>query len=94
MLRPAHQQGPVHDPQAGSKEQIEFYKVSFDDVTISSVTPAGNAGGDILPMEQVSIDFRSAEIEYTLQRPDGSAGGTVRSECTPSPRGRIGNESE
>jgi type VI secretion system secreted protein Hcp len=80
--------------KAGSKDPLDFYKISFDDVTVSSVTPAGNAAGDVQPMEQVSIDFRSAEIEYTVQRPDGSGGGTVRSECSPSPRGRVVNDGE
>ncbi len=34
-------------------------------------------------MEQLTLDFQSVEIEYTLQKPDGSPGGTVQSECTP-----------
>jgi hypothetical protein len=34
-------------------------------------------------MEQVTLDFGSVEIEYTIQGPDGSPGGSVRSDCTP-----------
>lgn len=68
------------------RDQLEFLKVRFEEVFITSVTPAGSAGGDALPMEELRLDFESAEIEYRLQNPDGSPGGTVKSSCTP--RGR------
>jgi type VI secretion system secreted protein Hcp len=68
--------------KAGDKP-LDFYKIHFEEVLISSVTPAGSAGGDNLPLEQVTLDFRSAEIEYTIQKPDGSSGGVVKSSCTP-----------
>jgi type VI secretion system secreted protein Hcp len=75
--------------KAGDKA-IDFYKVRFDEVLISSVSPAGSAGGDELPLEQVSLNFGAVEIEYTMQNPDGQPGGTVRSSCTP--RGRFNEE--
>jgi type VI secretion system secreted protein Hcp len=68
--------------KAGDKA-IDFYKVRFEEVLISSVSPAGSAGGDTLPLEQVSLNFQAAEIEYTIQNPDGRPGGTVKSSCTP-----------
>ena len=67
-------------------DQLDFYKVRFEEVFVTSVTPAGSAGGDVLPMEELRLDFESAEIEYRVQNPDGSPGGIVRSSCTP--RGR------
>jgi type VI secretion system secreted protein Hcp len=68
--------------KAGEKG-IDFYKIRFEDVLISSASPAGSAGGDNLPLEQVQINFQSAEIEYTVQNPDGGVGGVVKSSCTP-----------
>jgi type VI secretion system secreted protein Hcp len=70
---------------------IDFYKVRFENVFISSAAPAGSAGGEDLPMEQVTLDFQSVEIEYTIQGPDGSPGGTVRSDCTPRTGGGRGD---
>ena len=64
------------------KEQQDFLKIRFEGVLVSSVTPAGTAGTDAL-MEQVSLDFQSAEIEYRPQRADGSLGPPVTSSCTP-----------
>jgi type VI secretion system secreted protein Hcp len=68
---------------AGGRGALDFYKIRFEEVFVSGVTPAGSAGGDTLPMEQVKLSFQSAEIEYTVQKPDGSSGGVVRSSCTP-----------
>jgi type VI secretion system secreted protein Hcp len=73
---------------------IDFYKVRFEDVIITSAAPAGSAGGEDLPMEQVKFDFQSAEIEFTKQNPDGSPGGTVQSSCTPRSGGGGRDNSE
>jgi type VI secretion system secreted protein Hcp len=77
--------------KAGDKA-IDFYKVRFENVFVSSAAPAGSAGGEDLPMEQVTLDFQSAEIEYTTQNPDGSPGATVQSDCTPRSGGRGASE--
>jgi type VI secretion system secreted protein Hcp len=69
----------------------DFYKVQFQDVLISSAAPAGTAGGEDLPMEQVSLDFGAVEIEYTKQNPNGTPGETVQSDCT-TRRGRFNSE--
>ena len=45
-------------------------------------------------MEQVTLDFQSVEIEYTIQNPDGSPGGTVKSSCTPRSGGGRGDAQE
>jgi len=78
--------------EAGGKEMREFLKIRFAGVLVSSVTPAGTAGGDTPPMEQVSLDFQSAEIEYRPRNPDGSSGAPVRSSCTPPPGRVLPNE--
>jgi type VI secretion system secreted protein Hcp len=69
---------------------IDFYKIKFEDVFITSVQPAGSSGGDTLPLEQVSLNFQAVEIEFTAQNPDGQPLGTVKSSCTP--RGRFNEE--
>ena len=72
--------------KAGEKP-LEFLKIKMEDVIITSVEHAGTAGPEGLPMESVSLDFRSVEIIAIRQKPDGSAGETVTSECNARHRG-------
>ncbi len=71
--------------KAGRGQQ-EFMKFTFEDVVVSSVQPTGATGSDALPMEQVTLDFRSVEIEVRRQNPDGSFGPAVTSTCSPRVR--------
>jgi type VI secretion system secreted protein Hcp len=59
---------------AGAKPQ-EYLKYTFDQVIVSSVRP-GAAG--VLPGEQVTLNFASAEIEYCPVQEDGSLGACVQ----------------
>jgi type VI secretion system secreted protein Hcp len=55
-------------------QQHDFLKVTMSDVQISGWKQAGGAE---LPMDQVSMNFRKVQIDYTGQRPDGTPGDTV-----------------
>ena len=55
------------------KDQQEFLKLTFSDVLVSSYQ-TGGATGDILPVDQVSINFSKIQIEYKEQKADGSLG--------------------
>lgn len=56
----------------GKKGGEAFYKVTFHDVLITSVSPAGS--GEV-PLEQVSLNFSKVEIEAS----DGKRSGKVES---------------
>ncbi|PYT16357.1 MAG: type VI secretion system tube protein Hcp, partial [Acidobacteria bacterium] len=43
------------------KEQQEFYKITFSDVLVSSFQTGGSGQGDILPTEQISLNFAKVE---------------------------------
>lgn len=60
------------------KQQQEFLKVKFTDLLVSSYTTGGSSSGDVLPMDQVSLNFAKIEVEYKEQKPDGSLGGAVK----------------
>ncbi len=64
------------------KDQLEFLKIKFEDIIISSIQPAGAAGTDALPLESLSLNYQKVEIEYVPQKDDGSAGGSIKSFCT------------
>lgn len=57
--------------KAGTEQQ-EFLKVTFSDLIISSYQSGGSAHGDVIPTEQISINFAKVEIEYKPQKQDGT----------------------
>jgi type VI secretion system secreted protein Hcp len=60
------------------KEQQEFMKVTMSDVLVSSYQTGGSDGSDILPVDQISLNFAKIEIEYKEQQKTGALGGSVK----------------
>ena len=60
------------------KEQQEYMKVTFSDILVSSYQTGGSGGADVLPMDQISLNFSKVEIEYKEQKPDGTLGGAIK----------------
>lgn len=68
-----------HIPQAilscrktgGDGTPYTYYKVTFNDLVISSFQTGGHAGGG-LPVEQCSFNFTKITHEYFQQKADGS----------------------
>ena len=56
-------------------EPLEFLKITFKEVIITSVSTGGSGGEDRLT-ENVSLNFAEVKVEYTKQNPDGSKGET------------------
>src|SRR2546427_7122388 len=61
------------------KEQQEFLKVKFSDLLVSSYQTGGSANGDVVPLDQIALNFAKIEFEYKEQKPDGTLGGAVKS---------------
>ena len=59
------------------KEQQEFLKVKFSDLLVSSYQTGGSANGDVVPLDQIALNFAKIEVEYKPQNPDGSLGGSI-----------------
>jgi type VI secretion system secreted protein Hcp len=59
------------------KEQQDFLKIKFSDLLVSSYQTGGSSG-DVVPTEQISLNFAKIEYEYKEQKPDGSLGGAVK----------------
>lgn len=77
--------GPVGDAvftvrKAGG-DQLEFLKITFKDVIITSVAPAGSTGTDSVPMDQVSLQFDMAKMEVTRQDATGKPVATIVGAC-------------
>lgn len=63
--------------KAGGKQE-EYLKVTFTDLLVSSFQTGGSAHGDVVPTDQISLNFSKIEFEYKEQKPDGTLGGTVK----------------
>jgi type VI secretion system secreted protein Hcp len=60
------------------KEQQEFLKVTLSDVLVSSYQTGGSGHSDIVPTDQISLNFAKIEWEYKEQKADGTLGGAVK----------------
>jgi type VI secretion system secreted protein Hcp len=58
------------------KEQQEYLKIKFSDLLVSSFQTGGSAG-DIIPVDQISVNFSKIEYEYYPQKEDGTLGSKV-----------------
>ena len=59
------------------KEQQEYMKIMFQDLLVSSYQTGGSAG-EVVPVDQISMNFSKIEFEYKEQKPDGTLGGSVK----------------
>jgi|SoiMethySBSTD1v2_1073268.scaffolds.fasta_scaffold552684_2 type VI secretion system secreted protein Hcp len=53
----------------GSQE--EYYKVTLEDLLVSSYQSGGSEGSSALPVDQFSLNFSKIEFSYAQQKPDG-----------------------
>ena len=74
------QQGMFTIRRSGHKESLDYYKITFEDLLVSSVAPGGNVS-DGTPMEQVALNFASFKIEVRRQNSRGGLGPWESSQC-------------
>src|SRR5712692_3292016 len=60
------------------KEQQEFLKIELDDLLIASYQTGGSGHSDIVPTDQVSLNFAKILFEYKEQKADGTLGPPVK----------------
>ncbi len=60
------------------KEQQEYLKLTFEDLIVSSYQLGGAASSDVVPMDQVSLNFAKLEVSYKAQKPDGTLDAEVK----------------
>jgi type VI secretion system secreted protein Hcp len=63
--------------KAGTEQQ-EFLKVTMSDILVSSYQTGGSGHADIVPTDQVSLNFAKIEYEYKEQKADGTLAGAVK----------------
>lgn len=60
------------------KEQQEYFKITLSDLLVTSFQTSGHGSGDVLPVDQVTLNFSKIEVSYKEQKPDGTLGGEVK----------------
>lgn len=62
------------------KTQQEFLMYTMEDLLVSSYQTGGSGHSDIVPTDQISLNFSKVQVEYKIQNADG----------TTSPGGKAG----
>ena len=56
---------------------LEYIKIKMTDLIVSSYQTGGSKG-DVIPVDQFSLNFSKIEFEYAVQDTKGGSGGTVK----------------
>ena len=70
-------QGILTCRKAG-KDQQEFLVIKMTDLLVSSYQSGGSGHSDVIPTDQISLNFAKIEWEYKEQKPDGTLGGSTK----------------
>ncbi len=73
-----HIKSAVLTCRKAGKEQQEYLKIKFSDCLVSSFQTGGSGGSDIVPCDQISLNFAKIEYEYKEQKADGTLGGAIK----------------
>lgn len=63
--------------KAGGKQEA-FLVIKLSDLLISSYQTGGSGHSDIVPTDQISLNYSKIEFEYKPQKPDGSLDAPVK----------------
>jgi type VI secretion system secreted protein Hcp len=63
--------------KAGGGQQ-DYLKITMEDVLVSSFQVGGAAQSDVVPTDQISLNFAKLEMTYKEQKADGSLAGEVK----------------
>src|SRR5687767_1347279 len=67
-----HIKTAVMTARKAGKGQMDYLTFKFHDVLVSSYQTGGSEHAEVVPSDQVSFNFAKIEVEYKLQKADGS----------------------
>jgi len=73
-----HIKDAILSVRKAGKEQQDYLKITLSDLLVSSYQ-TGGSHGDVVPSDQISLNFTKIEFEYKEQKPDGTLGSAVKS---------------
>lgn len=72
-----HKKATLTIRKAGGGNPVEYLKIHLGEVLVTSVSTGGSGGEDRLT-ENITLNFRDYEIEYTPQKADGTPEASVK----------------
>ncbi len=75
----AHIKTAVLTCRKAGKDQQEFLKVTFTDLLVSSYQTGGSNSSEVIPVDQISLNYSSIKFEYKAQKADGTLDGAITS---------------
>ena len=72
-----HLKEAIITSRKAGKTQHEYLIFKFYDIVITGVAPHAATGQPDTGSEMVTLSFAKLDLQYRIQKPDGSAGGTV-----------------
>src|SRR5262249_21389141 len=63
--------------KAGGKQE-EYLKITLTHVLVSSYQTSGSNHHDVVPVDQISLNFAKIEFDHKEQKSDGSLGGAIK----------------
>ena len=60
------------------KEQQEYLIWTYTDLLVSSYQTGGHGSSDVVPLDQISLNFSKVEITYKEQKADGTLSGAIK----------------
>src|ERR1700756_5770573 len=75
-----HIKSAILTARKAGKEQQEYLQITFSDLLVSSFQTSGSGGGDITPVESISLNFAKIKVQYKEQKADGTLGGSTVAE--------------
>ena len=60
------------------KEQQEYLIWTYTDLLVSSYQTSGHGSSDVVPLDQISLNFSKVEIQYKEQKADGTLSGAIK----------------
>jgi type VI secretion system secreted protein Hcp len=63
--------------KAGGTQQ-EYLTITFSDLMIASYQTSGSGSSEVLPLDQIALNFTKIEMEYKAQDAKGGLGGGIK----------------
>ena len=63
--------------KAGGKQE-GFNKITLSELLVSSYQTSGSGHGDLIPTDQITLNYSKIELEYKEQKHDGTLGASVK----------------
>jgi type VI secretion system secreted protein Hcp len=60
------------------KDQQEYLKVTLSEALVASFQEGGSSHGDVIPVDQFSLNYAKIEVEYKPQKADGTLDAAVK----------------